>query len=178
MTLAARPTARRLVVGRRRAPVLFSFDGASGTWPGMARELFAAEPAFRASIEATSPIAARAAGFDALGAFTLPEAPAAAKRDQLVVLGLIQIAQCDLWHSVGLEPDAVLAISIGEAAAAYAAGALSREEAVAGGLVQTQEVMTETDVGAAGTQPILQLRPEAVLDDIQHLLPDGLDVHP
>lgn len=39
-------------------------------------------------------------------------------------------------------------------------GEASREEGVAGGLVQTQEVITETDVGIVGAQPILQLRPD------------------
>jgi len=39
-------------------------------------------------------------------------------------------------------------------------GEASREEAVAGGLVQTQDVISETGVGVAGTDPVLQLRPD------------------
>src|SRR6266568_2243110 len=39
-------------------------------------------------------------------------------------------------------------------------GEASREESVAGGLVQTQDVISETDVGVAGVEPVLQLRPD------------------
>src|SRR5205823_5638456 len=42
----------------------------------------------------------------------------------------IQVGLLDLWRSWGVEPDAVLGHSVGEIAAAYAAGILSLEDAV------------------------------------------------
>ena len=50
---------------------------------------------------------------------------------QGVLRAVIHVGQVDLWRSAGVEPDAALAISLGEIGAAYATGALTREETAA-----------------------------------------------
>lgn len=122
------PIARRL--GRRRSgPLLFAFNGGAGSFAGMGADLFAAEPAFRATVERAAAVVRDEIGFDALPAFT-DRVPPAIKVEVLVLLGLVQLAQCELWRDAGVEPRATLGLSLGEAGAAYAAGALTFEDAV------------------------------------------------
>ena len=125
------PVTRRLGrrARRRRGPILFSFNGGAGGFKGMGADLFESEPAFREAIERACAIVREESGYDALRAFTERE-EAATKVEDLVLLGLIHLAQVELWRSAGVEPDAVLALSLGEAGAAYAAGGLGFEDAV------------------------------------------------
>ena len=51
-----------------------------------------------------------------------------ARRNRLIDLELLQIAQVDLWRREGVLPDGVLAVSMGEAVAPYAAGCFSRSD--------------------------------------------------
>jgi cytochrome P450 len=126
--------------------LLFSCQGGVGARPGMGAELFAAEPAFRESVEAVAPIVARRrAGLDALAFFRDGGPPPRTKAEEIALLGVVQIAQCDLWRSVGVVPDAAIGVSLGEVTAAYAVGALGREDAAA----------TVAAVAGAVTEPAL-----------------------
>jgi cytochrome P450 len=118
-------------LGRRRPEqLLFAFAGGAGAWPGMAADLHAAEPTFRALVLESAPLVARHTGYDPLPAFERGE-PAPTKRDELVLLGLIQLGQLALWRAEGVEPDAVIGVSLGEISAAYAAGGLTLEDTIA-----------------------------------------------
>jgi cytochrome P450 len=129
-TRAAARSRWPLSLGRRpRGPVLFACNGGSGGYPGMGADLFAAEPAFRASLEATCSLTRERSGYDAIRAFTRGEPPPR-KRAELTLLALIGLAQVALWRDAGVEPDVVAGLSLGEAVAAHTAGALSLEDTV------------------------------------------------
>jgi cytochrome P450 len=126
MTSIARRIARRADGAR----LLFSFNGGTGAWPGMAADLYAAEPAFADALEPTFPIVRDRTGYDPRPAFA-KGAPPPGKRAELILLGLVQIGLLDLWRATGAEPDAAIGVSLGEVTAAHAAGALDREQTVA-----------------------------------------------
>jgi acyl transferase domain-containing protein/NAD(P)-dependent dehydrogenase (short-subunit alcohol dehydrogenase family)/acyl carrier protein len=115
--------------------IAFVFPGQGAQWRGMARELLGEEPAFRASIE-RSEIALRAHVPWSLIAKLLEQEDAQgfSLNDISViqpVLLAVEIALADLWRSRGIEPDAIVGHSMGEVGAAYIAGVLSLDEAVA-----------------------------------------------
>jgi len=109
--------------------VVFVFPGQGGQWSGMGRELLAREPVFRAELEAWDEAIRRQAGWSVLAYLREEEPVEDISRIQpaLVALGSGLAA---LWRSWGIEPAAVVGHSLGEVAAAYVAGALSRADAV------------------------------------------------
>jgi len=117
---------------RRRGAerTLFLFVGGTGAWPGMANDLYVAEPAFAEMLRRCCPIVTERTGYDPLPAFEAGE-PAPTKRDEVILLGLVQLGQLALWREAGVEPDAVLGVSLGEMVAAHAAGGLTLEDCVA-----------------------------------------------
>lgn len=112
--------------------ILFVFGGGHGAWAGMGRELYRRRKTFRDSIEAAAEIVADVLKWDAVAHFRgvdeVPRTLALARRNQLIHLGMIQIAQIDLWREEGVVPGGVLSLSLGEMIAPYAAGALTREQ--------------------------------------------------
>jgi cytochrome P450 len=123
------PLARLRARRRRPRQVLFACAGGNGAWPGMATDLYAAEPVFAARVDETSALVAEQTGYDPLPAFTTGER-ALTKRDEVVLLGLVQLGQLELWRDAGVEPDALLGVSLGEITAAHAAGGLTLEDTV------------------------------------------------
>jgi cytochrome P450 len=98
----------------------------------MGSELYRTEPVFRDSVETCCAAAAQAEhAAETEASFSQPESlrelslPGA----HLAVL-VCEIALTDLFRTRGVVPDATLGISSGEIAAAYASGALSREDSV------------------------------------------------
>ncbi|AUX31980.1 MULTISPECIES: type I polyketide synthase [Sorangium] len=112
--------------------VAFVFSGQGSQWVGMGRSLLGDEPVFRAAIEACDALVQRHAGFSLLEALAAPEASSRLNETEVAqpALFAIQVALSDLLRSWGVTPDAVVGHSVGEAAAAYVAGALSLETAV------------------------------------------------
>lgn len=120
-------------VGPRR--VIFAFHGASGGAAGMGAALYATEPVFRATVDACDRVAGDL-GVPVSKAFSdrswaASTDPGEARRIEIVHLGVIHLALCDLWSAAGIEPDATLSVSLGEMTACYAAEALTRDETVA-----------------------------------------------
>ncbi|HEX6292106.1 MAG TPA: type I polyketide synthase [Herpetosiphonaceae bacterium] len=108
--------------------VVFFFPGQGSQWSGMARDLLDSEPVFREMIDAC------AAAFRPYTTWDLheqlrnpmPDPPIDVIQPTLfaVTLGIYA-----LWQSWGIVPAAVVGHSMGEVAAAYAAGALSLDDA-------------------------------------------------
>ncbi|POM27866.1 Erythronolide synthase, modules 3 and 4 [Actinomadura rubteroloni] len=126
--LAAGRSAPSLVTGAppsARRPVLV-FPGAGCQWPGMARALRDASPPFARRLDEC----ARALDADR-SPHTLPDGDPAWDRVEVCqpALFAVMVSLAELWRSFGVEPAAVLAQCIGEAAGAYAAGALSLDDA-------------------------------------------------
>ncbi len=117
--------------GRPGPAVVFVFPGQGSQWLGMGRTLRALERAFRESIEAADAAVRAAAGWSVIDEI---EAPAERSRlDDISfvqpVLFAMQVALAALWRAWGVEPSAVVGHSMGEVAAAHAAGALSLDDA-------------------------------------------------
>jgi acyl transferase domain-containing protein/acyl carrier protein len=108
--------------------LVFVFSGMGSQWPGMARELLR-EPLFRARLERFDRVHRPLAGWSLIAELA---AGSGERWSQAVfaipLLVALEVAQTDLWRSWGIAPDAVVGHSIGEIAAAYAAGVLSIEE--------------------------------------------------
>ena len=124
-----------LSVGRcrpaHRPAVIFVCSGQGSQWYGMGQRLQVDEPAFRDALaacdHAMSPY---------LGDSLLAELAAGQDYSRPADIGVVQptifavqVALAALWRSWGVEPAAVVGHSLGEAAAAHIAGALSLEDA-------------------------------------------------
>lgn len=96
----------------------------------MGADLYAEAAAFRTAIDRAAAIVRERTAYDPLRAFVGRE-PVETKTQDLVNHGLVQLGHVELWRAEGIEPDAVLGLSLGEAAAVYAAGGLSFADAVA-----------------------------------------------
>jgi acyl transferase domain-containing protein len=115
--------------GKARPKVAFLFTGQGSQYPGMGRELFEAHPGFRRDLEHCDALArglldrplldllfnGRPAEINQTG-YTQP------------VLFALQYALARLWRGWGVEPAAVLGHSVGEYAAACAAGVFSVDD--------------------------------------------------
>ncbi len=123
-----------IAVGRARDGahhVVFVFPGQGGQWLGMGRSLLEREPVFRAAIENWERAFRPYVDWSLIAELTA-DGPASHLNDISVVqptLFAVEVALAQLWRSWGVEPDAVVGHSMGEAAAAYIAGALSMDEA-------------------------------------------------
>jgi len=110
--------------------VLFSVTGGSRGWPGMGELLYRREAAFRDSIDECSSVVEEVLGWAPVERFhgepRSAATPELAQRNRIIDVGLLQIAQTDLWRREGVEPDGVLSVSMGDVVAPYAAGSFSR----------------------------------------------------
>jgi acyl transferase domain-containing protein/acyl carrier protein len=111
--------------------VTFIFSGQGSQWHGMASRLQADEPVFAEALAACDD-----ALFPHLGHSILKELARGEDKSKLKDIGIlqptifaIQVALAALWRSWGVEPTAVVGHSLGEAAAAHVAGALSLDDA-------------------------------------------------
>jgi myxalamid-type polyketide synthase MxaE and MxaD len=109
--------------------VVFVFSGQGSQWPGMARQLLAEEPVFRAAIERCELAFAPFVDWSLLNLL----AGSDSRLDDIDViqpaLFAIQVGLATLWRSWGIVPDAVVGHSMGEVAAAHVAGALDLDDA-------------------------------------------------
>jgi myxalamid-type polyketide synthase MxaE and MxaD len=108
----------------------FVFGGQGNQWPGMGRELWASEHAFREALAACAAAYARYAGWsltDVLFGVERRDWQAADVAQPL--LWAYQVALAALWRAWGVTPGLVVGQSLGEVAAAHVAGALSLDDA-------------------------------------------------
>ncbi len=115
--------------GARKPRIAFLFSGQGSQSPGMAKGLYASEPAFKDA-------------FDEVAAALAPYLPAPLASvvwgdDDRVhdtrwtqpALLAVELAVARMWERLGVVPDAVIGHSIGEIAAAHFAGLLSLDDA-------------------------------------------------
>ncbi len=121
-------------VGRR---VVFLFPGGGAQYADMGLELYREEPVFREEVDRCLEILAPHLGLD-LKPYLYPSLVAAAPggalsrtSTALPALFVTEIALAKLWMSWGVRPQALIGHSLGEYAAAYLAGVMSLEDALA-----------------------------------------------
>lgn len=112
--------------------LLFAYGGRTNHWPGMGRALYEHEPVFRTSVQETCRLIVELSGQDILPNFDGPLDPdffASGTKTMFSIITL-QLALTDLWKAKGIVPDATMGVSLGEIVAVYAAGGLTRLDAV------------------------------------------------
>lgn len=148
---------RALVTGRSprsAGRTAFVFSGNGSQWAGMGRHLHETDPAFRARFDEVAALFAELGAEDlhALIAAEDLEARLAAATVAQPVLFAVQMALVAALAAGGLRPDAVAGHSVGEVAAAAAAGIVPLRDAVR--LVHTRSVALDTLRGAGGMAAI------------------------
>ncbi|MCP3144587.1 amino acid adenylation domain-containing protein [Pyxidicoccus sp. QH1ED-7-1] len=131
------PTQVKDLEAARHRRVAFVFPGQGVQQPGMARELYEAEPAFRAHVDASlalleEPLRARVHTLLHADATPTPDIAGllADTRVALPALFTVEHALARTWMDWGVKPYAVLGHGFGEYAAACIAGVLSLADAL------------------------------------------------
>jgi acyl transferase domain-containing protein/acyl-CoA synthetase (AMP-forming)/AMP-acid ligase II len=116
----------------KRVPrVVWVLGGQGPQWWGMGRRLLDSEPAFCVAVAAADAVLEPLLGWSVADELRTQEDPDKLDDTDRVqpLLFALQVGLAALWRSWGVEPAAVVGHSLGEAAAAYVAGALSLEDA-------------------------------------------------
>lgn len=109
----------------------FVYAGNGSQWPGMGAHLLATEPVFREAVAEIDDLFRRLADFSLLDVLTAEDETLYQDTEiAQPALFALQVGMTRLLASLGLSPVAVAGHSVGEVAAAWAAGALSLEDAV------------------------------------------------
>ncbi|MFC4464541.1 SDR family NAD(P)-dependent oxidoreductase [Streptomyces xiangluensis] len=109
--------------------VVWVFSGHGSQWAGMCRQLLDRDPEFTRVIDELEPLVAEESGFSLRETLYRPEVVTGFDRVQPVTFA-IQLGLAAMWRSNGVEPAAVIGHSMGEVAAAVAAGAMSVRDGV------------------------------------------------
>lgn len=120
------------ITRKRRPKLCFVFSGQGGQWIGMGRQLLEREPIFRHTLEDIDAFFQELSGWSLLAELAQDEVQSRID-DTLIVqpaIMAIQIGLVKLYEHYGIRPQGVVGHSIGEVAAAFAAGALTLEDAV------------------------------------------------
>ncbi len=152
-------------IGGRRRKLAFVFSGHGAQWLGMGRGLLLSEPVFRDALEACDLEIGTELGWSLLERLRSDEQESDLDRVGIVqpAVFAIQVALAALWRHLGIEPDAVVGHSMGEAAAAYVAGCLTLEEATR---VICRRSRLLTRIGGKGAMASVELSP----DEARHAL--------
>lgn len=147
------------------------FSGYGSQWEGMGRGLLDQDPAFTRVINELEPIAAREAGISLrqLITSTLP-------MDRMDVvqplLYALQVALAATWRSHGVHPSAVVGHSVGEVAAAAAAGMLTLEQGMTVTCIRSRLLQRM----AGGAMAVVGLCEEQVVEDLARQGQPGVSV--
>lgn len=123
--------ARGAAPGDGAAPLGFLFTGMGPQWWRMGRDLLGSEPIFRAAVEEVDALVRERAGWSVLEELLREEAASRIQETRIAqpCIFALQVGLFRLWSSWGIVPGVIAGHSVGEAAAAYAAGILSIEDA-------------------------------------------------
>jgi myxalamid-type polyketide synthase MxaE and MxaD len=127
--LAERIRAER-PAGRSISKLVFVFSGQGSHWKGMGDHLSDRYPVFRDTLQVCDHLFGRSTGWSVIEEIRSGERLDETDVSQAAVFSM-QVALAALWQSFGIEPDAIVGQSLGEVAAAYCAGGLSLDSAVA-----------------------------------------------
>jgi acyl transferase domain-containing protein/acyl carrier protein len=141
-----------------RGPV-WLFSGQGSQWAAMGAELLATEPVFAATVAKVEPLIAHESGFSVTEAISAPETVTGIDRIQ-PALFTMQVALAATMRAYGVQPGAVIGHSMGEAAAAVVAKALSLEDGVR---VICRRSRLMSTIAGSGAMASVELPAEQVL---------------
>ncbi|MFG2221116.1 SDR family NAD(P)-dependent oxidoreductase [Streptomyces sp. NPDC048685] len=146
-----------------RQPV-WVFSGQGSQWPGMGRELLGHNKTFAKALSDVDALIRNEAGFSALELIRAGEPITGCPKVQPVLFAL-QIALAKTWQAHGVQPAAVIGHSMGEAAAAVVAGALTLADGVR--VICRRSALLEriAGTGAMASVGLAQATVEATLAD-------------
>jgi polyketide synthase 5 len=146
-----------------RGPV-WVFSGQGSQWAQMGAELLATEPVFAATVAEAESLIGRESGFSVTEAMTAPQVVTGIDRIQ-PTLFTMQVALAATMRSNGVRPGAVIGHSLGEAAAAVVAGALSLDDGVR---VICRRSRLMSRIAGAGAMASVELPAQQVLSELMN----------
>ena len=149
-------------IGGNVTKLAFVFSGQGSHWKGMGEGLLKTEPAFRKVLETCDRLFKERSGWSVIEQISSGQRLQETDVSQAAVFS-VQAALSALWRSWGIEPDAVIGQSLGEIAAANAAGALTLEDAVS--VVHHRGRLMKTLAGQ-GKTAVVGLPPQTVREII------------
>lgn len=116
----------------RSGRIAFVYSGNGSQWAGMGAALYEADPVFRRAIDDIDECFAPLAGWKIAERFALPHEEWGIDRTEIAqpLIFAVQVALTQVLRSSGIDADAVTGHSVGEVAAAWAAGCLTLADAV------------------------------------------------
>jgi polyketide synthase 3/4 len=144
-----------------RGPV-WVFSGQGSQWSAMGAGLLVTEPVFAATIAAMEPMIARESGFSVTEAMSAPVTVTGIDRVQPTLFAM-QVALAETMKSYGVRPGAVIGHSLGEAAAAVVAGALSLDDGLR---VICRRSRLMSQVSGSGAMASVELPAQQVLSEL------------
>ncbi|HYJ55796.1 MAG TPA: sulfolipid-1 biosynthesis phthioceranic/hydroxyphthioceranic acid synthase, partial [Mycobacterium sp.] len=155
-------TPYQAVVGQDDRGPVWVFSGQGSQWAQMGAELLATEPVFAATVAAAEPLILGESGFSVTEAMTAPQLVTGIDRIQ-PTLFTMQVALAATMRSCGVRPGAVIGHSLGEAAAAVVAGALSLDDGVR---VICRRSRLMSRIAGAGAMASVELPAQQVLSEL------------
>lgn len=154
---------------------LFAFSGNGSQWPGMGRAALRGDGAFRRAIERVDDLFAPRAGWSLNGALKAEDVESRLQRAEYAqpLLFAVQVGIVEALAAQGLAPDMTTGHSVGEVAAAWAAGALSLDDAVR--IVHARSRCQEAARGLGGMAAV-NAAPQEIADVVGAGACAGVDI--
>ncbi|MBX3010154.1 MAG: type I polyketide synthase, partial [Caldilineaceae bacterium] len=158
----ASPTIAQRGVAAEPIKLAFVYAGMGTQWWAMGRQLYQDEPIFREAVQAVDRLLQPLAGWSIISELLADEATSQIQQTRIAqpAIFAVQVGLTALWRSWGVAPTAVVGHSVGEIAAAYAAGALSLADAVQ--VIYQRSRLQQTTAGQ-GTMLAVGLAENAVV---------------
>jgi len=143
----------------------FVYSGNGAQWHGMARDALTMSTAFRAALVSLDDILGPMLGWSVVDRLLADDDPAALEDTSVAqpLLFAVQVGITQALRAQGIEAAAHLGHSVGEIAAAWAAGALSLADACAVIVARSRQ---QSRTRGMGRMAVLRLGPEAAQDAI------------